>query len=127
VRGVTSALSCFLETFRVLRIAREVDRRRLLSGPAPLLAELRARGRRGVVRSPEQRRALKTAIRVVDAAFPGGGNCYRRALFEVALDPTAAGEPLHMALREHGGPQSGHAWLGGTPDTNDTYDAVFVA
>jgi hypothetical protein len=92
-----------------------------------LLAELRACGRRAVFRSPEQRRTLKTVIRLVDGAFPGGANCYRRALIEVALDPTAAGEPLHMALREHGGPQSGHAWLGATPDTNETYDAVFAA
>ncbi len=32
-----------------------------------------------------------------------------------------------MALREHGGSGSGHAWLGEVPDTNETYDAVFVA
>jgi hypothetical protein len=66
-------------------------------------------------------------IRLVDRGFPGGGNCYRRALLEVALDPASALEPLHMAVREHGGPGSGHAWLGEVPDTNETYDAVFVA
>ena len=108
-------------------MARAVERGRLDSGPAPLVARLRGQGRRGIVRSVGQRQTLRRVIRLVDAAFPGGGNCYRRALLEIALDPTAAAEPLHLALREHGGPQSGHAWLGPTPDTNETYDAVFVA
>jgi hypothetical protein len=69
---------------------------------------------------------LRRLIRGVDACLPGGGNCYRRALLEVALDPAAAAEPLHLGLREHGGPRSGHAWLGDRRDSGEAYDAEFV-
>jgi hypothetical protein len=103
----------------------EWGRRR--QGPAPLLDSLRALGSVRGKRSPEQRQRLRKLIRFVDARFPDGGNCFRRALLEVRLDPVAASEPLHMAVREHGGVGSGHAWLGDLPDTDERYDAVFVA
>jgi hypothetical protein len=116
-----------VEFLRVLRALPTVEFGRRRSGPAPLLATLRARGRQGAVRSDQERRNLRRVIRLVDRFFPSGGNCYRRALLELALDPTSAREPLHLALRQHGGPQSGHAWLADLKDTPESYDAVFVA
>jgi hypothetical protein len=103
----------------------ELDRRTL--GPGPLLEKVRARGRRSGARTAPERDRLQRLIRLVDACVPGGGNCYRRALIEIALDPTAAAEPLRFGLREHGGPGSGHAWLGGRPDDTTRYDAEFAA
>jgi hypothetical protein len=41
----------------------------------------------------------------------GGGNCFRRALLEMALDRGAAGDPLLMGFNVHGGRLAGHAWL----------------
>jgi hypothetical protein len=119
--------SSLVELVRVLRALPTVELGRRRSGPAPLLAALRARGRQGVVRSDEERRRLRRVIRLVDRLFPTGGNCYRRALLELSLDPASAREPLHLALRQHGGPHSGHAWLADLKDTPESYDAVFVA
>ena len=116
-----------MELPHVLRILPEVEWGRRRQGPAPLLDSLRRRGRQCSARSSEQRQCLRRAIRFVDARFPDGGNCLRRVLLEVALDSVAATETVHMAVREHGGAGSGHAWLGDPPDTNETYDAVFVA
>ena len=45
----------------------------------------------------------------------------------MALDAGAAAEPLRFGLREHGGPGSGHAWLGDRPDESARYDAEFAA
>jgi len=56
--------------------------------------------------------------------LPDGGNCYRRALLELALDPTAAAEPLVFGLKQGGGSGSGHAWLGDARGF-ETYDAEF--
>jgi hypothetical protein len=115
------------EIARILRAlpSVELDRRRL--GPTPLLAKVRARGARGAARDATERRRLQRLIRIVDALVPGGGNCYRRSLLEMALDAAAAAEPLRFGLREHGGPGSGHAWLGDRPDESARYDAEFAA
>ncbi len=51
----------------------------------------RSRGRVG-------RSRLRRAIGWVDAAFPGGPNCFRRTLMEIALDAGAAGETLVFGL-----------------------------
>jgi hypothetical protein len=56
--------------------------------------------------------------------MPKGPNCYRRALLEIALDPSAASEALFMGLDASGAPNSGHAWLGEQPQANRRYDAV---
>jgi hypothetical protein len=79
-------------------------------------------------RAPEQRNTLRRVIRQIDARVPGGPNCYRRALLEMRLDAVAAREPLHLGLRAHGGPNSGHAWLGQPVSAEDSahYDAQFV-
>jgi hypothetical protein len=65
-------------------------------------------------------------IAAVDARIPGGSNCYRRALVEMALDASAAEERLFFGLKAHGGARSGHAWLASWPDSANAgvYDAV---
>jgi hypothetical protein len=110
----------------VLRAVPGVEIGRLRRGPDPLLAMLRARGRRGFARTHSERARLAQIIRVADACFPGGGNCYRRALLEIAVDPVAATTPLRLGLRTGGGPRSGHAWLGAnTDDPGAHFDAEF--
>jgi hypothetical protein len=109
----------------VLRVAPTVEMGRVHRGPQSLLRTLRARGARGPVRSDVERRRLGRIIRVVDACFPGGGNCYRRALLEIAVDPQAAATPLNLGLRNGGGSRSGHAWLGHDAQSGVRYDAEF--
>jgi hypothetical protein len=69
---------------------------------------------------------LRRLIRAVDGHLPGGGNCYRRALIEMALDASSADEPLHFGLVRHGGPKSGHAWLANDKTATRTYDVEFT-
>jgi hypothetical protein len=100
-----------------------VDRRRRSLGPAAVLEESRLRGVKGRQRSVFARKRLRRLIRLVDACFPGGGNCYRRALAEIASDPSAANDRLVLGLRSGGGSQSGHAWIEGNRDSVARYDA----
>src|SRR5262249_44384489 len=100
-----------VEICRVLAVLPEVERGRRTRGPRPLVADLRRKARQARARSPRDRARLQRAIAWVDACFPGGGNCYRRALLEMALDRGAASEPLRMGLKAGGGRGSGHAWL----------------
>jgi hypothetical protein len=113
------------DVFLVLGTVLTVDHGRRRKGPGPLLAELRDRGARGPVRTLQERARLTKIIRVIDRCFPGGGNCYRRALLEIAVDPTAADSPLNLALRSGGGLRSGHAWLGSSSEPQTRYDAEF--
>ncbi len=57
----------------------------------------------------------------MDALFPGGPNCYRRALLESSLDRGAAEEKIHFALDVG---KTGHAWLDSDPD-GQQFDVVF--
>ena len=102
----------------------EMDRAR--RGPKDLVPKLRARGATRPCRNEVERRRLQRTIGVVDRCFPLGGNCYRRALIEIAMDAGAAAEPLHMGLRADGGPNSGHAWLESARGGAERYDAEFV-
>ena len=68
---------------------------------------------------------LKRVIGAVDRRLPGGKNCVRRALLEVALDGAAAREQFFAGLHMGGGPGSGHAWLESDSPT-DRYDAVIA-
>jgi hypothetical protein len=57
--------------------------------------------------------------------MPDGGNCYRRVLLEIALDPHAAAAPFYMGLDAGGAPMSGHAWLGSSAGGDrGSYDAI---
>src|SRR5262249_35045547 len=93
----TRAASTFLRAFRrcrevaeVLVVAGRVEHARSRRGPLPLVTALRARGLRARRRDDADRDHLRRVIGVVDRCFPGGGNCYRRALVEMALDAGAA-------------------------------------
>jgi|SRR5579863_2559687 len=112
-----------IELVEVLAVGIRVDRARSRRGPDRLLPQLRARGARSRLRDAAARARLQRVIGVVDRFFPSGGNCYRRALMEIALDAGAAAEPLHLGLQAHGGPGSGHAWLGDRSGDPAPYDA----
>jgi hypothetical protein len=110
---------------RVLLALPGVEFARKVQGPAPLVGRLRVKGARRVARTKAQRRRLQATIAAVDGRLSGGGNCYRRALLEIALDRDAAAEPLFMGLTAAGGPKSGHAWLGSdAADSARRYDAI---
>lgn len=111
------------DVVEVLAVAMLAEYRRVTMGPARLVLMQRARGRMRRERNGNERRRLRTIIGLVDRGFPSGGNCYRRALIELALDSGAAKEPLHFGLKAHGGPGSGHAWLGQDADEAAQYDA----
>jgi hypothetical protein len=109
----------------VLRALPRIELRRLTEGPAPLLRDLRAHARHRRRRSSDERQDLRRVIRWADAQFPGGGNCYRRSLLEIALDPDSASEPLVMGIRSAGGARSAHAWVGSDSD-GGAYDAIIA-
>jgi hypothetical protein len=121
-----SLTSFFSDVRAVLKAAPIVERDRRRLGPAPLLARLRGEAKAFRERTPAERRRLGQIVSFVDFCMPGGGNCYRRALLQIAVDPQAADDVLRFGLRAHGGPQSGHAWLEGQP-SGGRYDAEFSA
>jgi len=112
-----------LDSLRVLLALPTAELCRRFAGPAWAVAHLRARGRNCAPRTPAGRVRLRRFIRAVDVRLPDGGNCYRRALVEIALDPDSAAEPLHLGLIRRGGPRSGHAWLASDPPAARVYDA----
>lgn len=87
-----------LEVARVTRMVREVDRLRTEGSPKEVVASTRARGANAKVRGPVGRARLRRAIGWVDALVPGGANCYRRVLLEIALDAGAARETVVFGL-----------------------------
>jgi hypothetical protein len=99
------------DVVRVLSLSARVEKARTTEGPAPLLARLRQEGGAHPRRSAAARQRLQRAVRLVDRCFPGGGNCYRRVLLEVALDSDAAKAVVMFGLRAGGGPGSGHAYF----------------
>lgn len=98
-----------LELGKVLRILPRVESLRRRIGLRPLLQQLRQEGTQASERDAARRRCLRRAIAWVDACLRG--NCYRRALLEVALDRGAAQEPLALGFTAKGATLSGHAWL----------------
>lgn len=102
----------------------EIDRRRLGTRPAVLRA--RGRGSSAPTRDIAARARLRGAVAAVDARFPGGPNCLRRALLEASLDAAAAREPLFLHLDAAGGRGSGHARLASVPGDGRGYDATFT-
>jgi Transglutaminase-like superfamily len=86
---------------------------------------VRALSRRKTMRDVGARVLLRRAIALVDARFPGGPNCVRRSLLEIALDRGAANEQMFAGIRHGGGSGSGHAWLESHP-VSDSYDAVLT-
>lgn len=119
-------LSDVVETCRVLRALTVAEFWRQSMGPARSVERARARGRTCARRSGSARARLRQLIRMIDARLPDSGNCYRRALAEMALDPDSAVEQLHFGLMKAGGPRSGHAWLASDAPESDSYDAEFT-
>jgi hypothetical protein len=117
-------MAMLLELGPILLVLPGVEAGRRRRGPGPLLAELRRKGRRSRERDPAARARLQRAIGWVDQQFPGGANCYRRALLEIALDRGAAAEPLRMGFRVQREGEPGHAWLGNRGGHAEDYDAV---
>jgi hypothetical protein len=114
------------EIARVVLALPHIELARRREGPAPLVNDLRCQGSRCRPRTEAERRRLQAVIARVDARMPDGGNCYRRALLEIALDSDAAREPLFMGLSAGCEPMSGHAWIGSEiPSAARRYDAIF--
>jgi hypothetical protein len=113
------------EISNVLSVLARVESLRRRRGPRPLLEQLRRQGAKAPQRDAAGRKCLRRAIAWVDACHPGGGNCYRRALLETALDRGAAQEPLAMGFNSQGPQLSGHAWLGMNVGEPASYDVTF--
>lgn len=116
-----------IEIGRVLLISPriEVERRRV--GIHALLTKARLRARQAPSRDELSRRCLRRAILWVDAWFPGGRNCYRRALIEITLDRDGVKLPLTMGFKHENGVLRGHAWLPYEDCPPSDYEFIVVA
>jgi hypothetical protein len=112
VTSLAELAATVMEMCRVLPTVPRVESARRRLGPRAALDDLRRRGRSSPRRQAFGRRCLCRAIRLVDRLMPGGANCYRRALLEIALDRGAAADPLLLGFMLQGDQLSGHAWLG---------------
>ena len=112
-----------LEMWRVLRVLPRVESSRRSRGPRELVALVRQTPPQ-LPRSERSRRCLQRAIRWVDRWFADGGNCYRRAMLEMTLDPQAAERPLYMGFSVEDRGLTGHAWLAANEPNPDRYDFV---
>jgi hypothetical protein len=86
------------ELLRALRLAPAAERSRKGSPPELAVRAMRQRGQAIEARGPVSRARLRRAIGWVDAAFPGGPNCFRRTLLELGLDGGAASETIVFGL-----------------------------
>jgi hypothetical protein len=100
-----------LDVVRVMAALPGVERLRTTLGPQSAAEAARTLGRRRPRRTPSALARLRRAIAIVDRLAPGGANCLRRALLEIALDAGAAEAPLVIRLQYQGGRLGGHAWL----------------
>jgi len=111
----------------VAACAQAIERRRTSVGPKLAIEAARERGREARRRDDVARRDLRRLIRLVDRMVPGGPNCFRRVLLEIAIDPDAAAAPVGMGLRVSGS-GSGHAWIGAGVEMDEPgsppYDAI---
>jgi hypothetical protein len=123
--GIRRLLGALGDGFRVIGVLPVVEFGRRKVGPSSILRLFRACGARRQFRSTEERLRLRRIIGAFDARLPDGGDCYRRVLFEILLDPVSASEPVHFGIQQHGGPKSGHAWLGEAETLPAVYDVVF--
>jgi hypothetical protein len=110
-----------LEVARVTRVVRAIDRARKAESPRELVRAMRARGESKKARGPIGRARLRRAIGWVDALTPGGANCYRRVLLEIALDAGAARETVVFGLDVG---STGHVAFADSEDR--TFDVSFA-
>jgi len=118
--GMTALWELARVLFAVPRV--ELHRRRSSLHHA---AALMRKGSSRRLRAPDDRARLRRAIAIVDARLPGGPNCVRRSLLEMALDHGAANEKLLAGFVSGGGPKSGHAWLE-SERMPQRYDAIIT-
>lgn len=112
-----------VELARVVALAPIAERRRLREPPAAAVRAMRDRGARQPSRGPIGRARLHRAIGWVDAAMPGGENCYRRTLLELGLDAGAARETLVFGLDVG---RTGHVAFKGREDEQmQRFDVVY--
>lgn len=123
--ALKSAPAVALDLWQVLRLVPVVDQWRRNLSLHRAVAVARDGGARRPSRTPAARMRLKRVISAIDRRLPGGKNCVRRALLEIALDGAAARERFFAGLQTGGGPGSGHAWLESEPTSNH-YDAVIT-
>jgi hypothetical protein len=114
------------DLFRLMLVLPIAEAARRGLTPARAIALARAVGRCGTYAAPQRRERLRRRLLALDSRLPGGGNCYRRALVQMALDPESAAEPIYFGLVRDGGPRSGHAWLASDPPAVKNYDAEFA-
>ena len=124
--GLREIAAIALEASRVAVALPFVEAARRSLGPRAAVARSRSIGSWQRRRDSATRLRFRRIIGAIDRRLPGGANCYRRSLIEVALDRGAAGEQLLMGFMRGGSPRSGHAWLESHPAPDDRYDAVMV-
>lgn len=98
------------------------ERSRRYEGPGLAVPRFRGLGTRRRRRTGRSLARLRRVIGIADRWMPGGPNCYRRALAEMALDAGSAELPLHMGLVRGQPDLGGHAWLGDQRDSNARYE-----
>jgi hypothetical protein len=113
------------EAIQVLALASRVEAYLRTKGFADVLAYFRWRARLAPQRKPIQRKRLRRAIGWIDARMPGGGNCYRRVLLEIALDGGAARESVLVGFHIQTNQVTGHVWLLSEQAESGSYDALF--
>ncbi len=109
---------------RVLRALPRIETQRRGRGVGEWVAFARNSSAGKSPHSERSRRCLRRAILWVDGSLPDGGNCCRRALLEMALDPQAATRPFAMGFSVKDRQLSGHAWLESSEPSPDRYDFV---
>ena len=121
-RPAEKAETFLTEVARAARLRPVVDAGRARDTPHVTVGAMRALGRRSArVRGPIGRARLRRAIGWVDALGPGGANCYRRTLLELALDGGAARETVVFGLDVG---STGHVAFEGREDR--TFDVSFA-
>jgi len=114
------------DVLAALIVAPFVEWGRRFRGPGVIVQRVRRWGQRQARRDTAARLRLRRAIRLVDrfvVPWQPRGNCYRRALMEMAMDAGAAAEPLRIGLQAAARPGSGHAWLG-DEENSERYVAI---
>lgn len=108
----------------VARILPRIEWARWTTGPGMVVTQLRNQESEIPVRDALTRRRLLRAIRWVDGCLSWKGNCYRKALLEMALDRSAVRSALMLGFSVRGGTMTGHAWLAAESTPKVEYDFV---
>jgi hypothetical protein len=124
VSHVLRLMATLVELGRVLAVLPWVEMARRRRGLKPVVARLRDTSWKLWQRPPHARVHLRRAIAWVDHFMPGGGNCYRRVLLEMALDRGAAAEPVCMGFHALGPRLKGHVWLADRSGSSEPFQVT---